>query len=144
MRKSTESGVALLSGILSCSLYLLFAQWLFEIDLLKNLHGWVAQAPVTYQYHASVLHFAFSDLFAMLPAIIVTGVVLGMIVRSNPWKIGFFATWGFCVFLMFSSVSFGIASISIFLVRVIAWCILSVVATGVGIRLGGVLQPCRQ
>lgn len=140
MQKFKEAGIALLSGAVGCNLYILLSQWLFKIDLTRNYHGWVEEVPTSYQYYASVIHFGASDLFIVLAAAVLTGLVLGLVVPRNPFLNSALASFCFCVFLVLSS-SWGVAAFLVGLGRLIVWCVLVTGAATVAIRLRSRVTP---
>lgn len=141
MKKLKEVGIALGLGLVSCNLYVLFSQRLFELDLLRNTHGWVDKVPVSYQYYASLSHFGVSECLAVFPAVVMVGIILGLMIRGNPLVNGLFASVGFCIFLILSAASFDAASLSLLLFKVLFWCALSMVATAAGRRLRNEFIP---
>lgn len=142
MQKFKEAAIALLLGLVGCNFYILLSQWLFEIDLLRNYHGWIDGMPIAYQYFASILHFAASDCLVVFFTVTMTGILLGLIVPRNPLVYGILASIGFSVFLLVSS-SFGIASLFIALFRAVLWCVLVVLAASTGMRIRTRCRPSR-
>lgn len=141
MKKLKEASIALGLGLVSCNLYIFFSQRLFELDLLRNTHGWVDEVPVSYQYYASLSHFGVSECLAVFPAVTMIGIFLGLIASGSPLKNGLLASVGFCALLILSATTFEPINFVMFFLKSICWCVLSVAATAAGGHLRNAFTP---